>query len=160
MMYQMQFLSLSLPNLALLAAAGAACGYVAVQIGRSLLALRWPTAQGEIVDARAVRMSDGESTKVLGEVVTYRYHVGGQLYSNNRLRFGVEPTPMSIVPVGDGSYAASSVTARYPHGTPVRVYYNPRRPEDSVLHPTPNFRVWIILVVGLYAGYAALNGVL
>jgi hypothetical protein len=156
----MPHVSLSFPNLALLAVAGAACGYCLIQIGRSLLALRWPTAQGEIIDARAVRMSDGESNKVLGEVVTYRYHVAGQLYSNNRLRFGVEPTPTSIVPASDNPYATSSIAARYPRGKPVRVYYNPRQPENSVLHPTPNFRVWIILVAGLYAGYAALNGVL
>jgi hypothetical protein len=156
----MQHVPLSFPNVALLGAAGAACVYVAFQIGRSLLALRWPSAQGEIVDARVVLQNDNGGRKFFNEVVTYRYHVGGQPYSNNRVRFGFVPTPMSIVPTRESPYATSSLAARYPQGKSIRVYYNPRRPADSVLHRTPNLQVWLVLAAGLYAGYGALNGVL
>jgi hypothetical protein len=53
---------------------------------------------------------------------------------------------------------AAALTVRYPRGKSVRVYYNPRHPENSVLYPTPNLRVWIILAAGLYFGYAVVYG--
>ena len=153
-------MALSLPNLAVLAGAGLACGYAIIQIGRALLARRWPTVDGEIIDARVVRSGDGQN-RSLDRVVTYRYHVAGQRYTNNRVRFGLELTPNSMVPaLGTNPNVASPLTAGYPRGKPVRVYYNPRRPEDSVLYPTPNLRVWIILAAGLYFGHAGLHGAL
>jgi hypothetical protein len=152
--------ALSLPNAAVLAAAGVACGYAAIQIGRALLARRWPTVEGEIVDARVVRLND-ESVKGLDGFVTYRYHVGGQPYTNTRVRFGPQLTPTSIVPARDTtSILGASLAASYPRGKPVRVYYNPRRPEDSVLYPAPDLRVWVLLVAALSFGYAAVNGLL
>ncbi|MGH7615936.1 MAG: DUF3592 domain-containing protein [Gemmatimonadaceae bacterium] len=136
-----------------------ACAYALIQIARALLARRWPTVEGEIVDARMVHLSSGQAGSDLDRVVTYRYHVAGRPYSNNRVSFGLQPTPATIIPVhGTSASIDSPLTADYPRGKPVRVYYNPRRPEESVLHPTPNFRVWFILAGGLYAAYAAFHG--
>ena len=138
-----------------------ACGYGVSQIGRALLARRWPTVEGEIVDARVVRTGGDQSKDALDQIVTYRYQVAGQPYRNNRVRFGLQPTPNSMVPArGTSSSIGASLAASYPRGKPVRVHYNPRRPEDSVLYPAPNFRVWIMLVGGLFIGYAALHGAL
>lgn len=151
----------SLQNLAVLAAAGLGCVYAVIQIGRSLLARAWPTVEGEIVDARVVRINNDQNSRGLDRFVTYRYHVGGQSYSGNRVRFGLEPTPTSIVPaVGGGSNLGASLAAEYPRGKPVRVHYNPRRPEESVLYLTPNLRVWVILVAAIGFGLAAFNGAL
>ena len=101
----------------------------------------------------------GGGKNTLDWVVTYRYQVDGQRYSNNRVRFGLQVRPISIVPALDTNPDVVAVLAAgYPCGKPVRVYYNPRRPEDSVLHPTPNLGVWIILAAGLYFGYAAVHG--
>jgi Protein of unknown function (DUF3592) len=151
-------IALTLPNLAGLAGAGLACGYAAIQIGRALLARRWPTVEGEIADARVVRFGDGQRSNSVDSLVTYRYHVAGQSYSSNRVRFG-ELTPNSMVPARD-SYpnTAAALAARYPRGKPVRVYYNPRRPGESVLYPTPTLRVWVILAAGLYLAYAGIHG--
>ena len=152
---------MSLPNLAVLAGAGLACGYAVIQIGRALLARRWPTVEGEIVDARVVRTGGDQSKEALDQIVTYRYQVAGQPYTNNRVRFGLQPTPNSMVPArGANSIAGASLAASYPRGKPVRVHYNPRRPVDSVLYLTPNFRVWVMLVAGLAFGYAAVHGAL
>lgn len=155
----MPHIGLTLTNLAVLAAAVLACGYAVIQFGRALLARRWPTVEGEIVDARVVRLNDEPNNKGLDRIVTYRYRVAGQPYTNNRVRFGLQPAPNSMVPArGASSGGASALTADYPRGKAVRVHYNPRRPDDSVLHPAPNLRVWVILVAALCSGFAALHG--
>jgi hypothetical protein len=156
--YLLHHTVLSLPKPAVLAGAGLACGYAAIQIGRALLARRWPTVEGEIVDARMVRVGDGQRSTSVDSVVTYRYQVAGQPYSGNRVRFGLQLIPNSMVPALGNRSAAAALAHRYPRGKPVRVYYNPRRPEESVLYPTPNSRVWVILAAGLYFGYAAVHG--
>lgn len=108
-----------------------------------------------------VRITEGQRSSGLDRVVTYHYQVAGQPYSNNRVRFGLQPVPNSMVPaLGTTPNAVPAPTSGYPRGKSVRVYYNPRRPEDSVLHPTPNLRVWMILVAGLCLGYAAVTAAL
>lgn len=156
--YFLQHISLSLPEVAVLTSAGLACGYAGFQIGRALLARRWPTVEGEIIDARVVRTADDDSSRALERLVTYRYQVGGQPYRNNRVRFGPQPTPYSMVPAFHSNPTVAALAARYPRGKPVRVYYNPRRPEDSVLYLLPNLAVWVVLAAGLYLGYAAVHG--
>lgn len=152
---------MSLANLAALAGSGVACGYAVIEMGRALLARRWPTVQGEIIDARVVRLSGDETSKALDRVVTYRYQVAGKTYSNNRVQFGLQPAPSSIVPALDtGPHVSAALAAEYPRGKPVRVYYNPRRPENSVLYPAPNLRVWAVLAAGLYLAYFAFRGAL
>ena len=146
-----------LANLAVFAVAGLACSYAAIQFGRALLARRWPTIEGEIVDTRVVRRGGGQKSTSVESVVTYRYRVAGQPYCSNRVRFG-QLAPPSWVPALDSPGFATKTADRYPRGKPVRVYYNPRRPEVSVLYLTPDLRVWVILAAGLYLGYAAVHG--
>ncbi len=152
-------IALTLPNLAVLAVAALACGRALFQIGRALLARRWPTVEGEIVDARVVRFGDAGRGNSIESVVTYRYHVAGQPYSSNRVRFDLQPMPISMVPARNAyPNTAAALAVRYPSGKPVRVYYNPRRPDDSVLCLAPHFRVWALLAVGLFLGFAAIHG--
>jgi len=150
-------LSLSLPKPAVLAAAGLACSYAVLQFSRALLARRWPTVEGEIVDARIVESWGLNDRTYLESAVSYRYHVAGQPYSGNRVRLG-QLTPNSWIPARNVPYAAAALARRYPRGKQVRVYYNPRRPDHSVLYLTPDFRVWVILAAGLYLAYAAIHG--
>ena len=149
---------LALPNLAALAAAGLACGYAVIQIGRALLARRWPAVEGEIVDARLVNTgTDRVGEPYVGSLVSYRYHVAGQPYSNNRVRFG-QLTPNTWIPARSHQLAASTLAHQYRRGKPVRVFYNPRRPANSVLYLTPDFRVWVILALGIYLAFAGIHG--
>jgi len=149
---------LTLSNLAALAAAGLACGYAVVQFGWALLARRWPAVEGEIIDVRVVHTGTGRSGReYFRSLVSYRYHVAGQPYTNNRLRFG-QLTPNSWIPARNGPVPATDLAYRHRHGKPVRVYYNPRRPNDSVLYLMPDFRVWVILAAGVYFAFAAMHG--
>ena len=152
-----RFPLLSLPKPAVLAAAGLACGYAVIQFGRALLAQRWATVEGEIIDARIVHTTGRQGREYFESAVSYRYYVDGHPYSSNRLRFG-QLTPSSWIPVRNYPLAASSLARRYPRGKKISVYYNPRRPDDSVVYRTPDFRVWVILAVGLYLAFAAMHG--
>jgi hypothetical protein len=139
---------LSVPKPAVLGAAAWACGYAVIQFARALLARRWPTVEGEIVDARIVQSWGRNDREYLESAVRYRYDVAGQLYSSNRVRFG-QLTPNSWIPTRNFPLAAAALARRYPRGKQVRVYYNPRRPDRSILYLTPDFRVWVVLVAGL-----------
>jgi hypothetical protein len=75
--------------------------------------------------------------------VTYRYHVNGLPYRGEGTRFGsgaLSPT---------SEWAAAEAAKRHPPGTPERVYYNPKRPEVSVLEPGASFGTFVVLAAGL-----------
>jgi hypothetical protein len=146
---------------------GTVCGggalYALFQIGRSLSAQRWPSVEGEIASTRLVHRyeQDGDTDY---EYVAYRYEVDGKPYRNDRVRFGPQVVPSSIMPTVDpepnSPYAAAALARRYPRGTSVRVYYNPRDPADSTLHRAPSFAVWVILGVGVLFAWIFLRTLL
>ena len=129
-----------------------------VQAIRIAVALRWPTVDGEIVGAYLIQQ--GLDARGLHERVTYRYTVGGKLFVNDRVRFGPQPQRSSVVPAAGHPHPA--VAEQYPVGRRVRVRYNPRRPDDSVLFAQPNLPVFVILAataVSLFVGVRGVFGV-
>ena len=160
-MLSLRVASLSTSDLLVLVGAALACGYACIQVARALLASRWPTVEGEIAGTRLVRRYDGDAQSADYDYVAYRYQVNGQPYRNDRVRFGPQVTPQSVVPALDpepnSPRDTAALAARYPRGKPVRVYYNPRRPEESVLYPMPNLTVWVILAAGVMGAAAALH---
>ena len=142
-----------LPSLATFVGALAACGYAIFQLGRAALASRWPVVDGEIGGTRLVHRVDADGDSSDYDYVAYRYSVGGRPYRNDRVRFGPQVAPTSIVPEADpppsDAWAAADLARRHPRGQPVLVRYNPRRPQDSVLHAAPSASVWVILAVAL-----------
>jgi len=79
----------------------------------------WPSAQGLIGPAQVVRGSRGGSIPK----VTYAYVVDNHGYVGNRLQFGY---------VNGSAEWAESVVSSFPVG-PVKVYYSPSAPHESVL---------------------------
>ena len=152
-------IALPFANLTVLAVAGLACGYAVVQFCQAWFARRWPAVEGEIFDARVVVTGVDSRTgnDIVDSLVSYRYQVDGQSYSNNRVRFG-QLTPNSWLPARSHPLTASALRRQYPRGKPVRVHYNPRRPANSVLYLTPDFRVWLLLALGIYLAYAGVHG--
>ena len=142
-----------LAPLATFVGALAACAYAIVQVGRAVLASRWPVVDGEIGGTRLVHRMDADGHSADYDYVTYRYRVGDRPYRNDRVRFGPQIAPTSIGPAAhpppDNAWAAADLARRYPRGQAVRVRYNPRRPQDSVLHAAPSASVWVILAVAL-----------
>jgi len=143
-------------NLPLIAGGIAASSYSLYQLGRAVHATRWPSTDGEIAQTRIVNRPGDDGGPY--EYVAYRYRVHGQPFRNDRVRFGLPVVgPSSRIPGVDMSaHASGSVLVdRFPTGTSVRVYYNPLRPEDSVLNLVPDWTVWLLLAIGgacLYLG--------
>ena len=83
-------------------------------------AARWPQVSGTVVSA-SVQVSHNGTGRHETPIVLYRYRVGAQEFQGNRVRLK-----------RDGGRACDTV-ARYPAGSCVPVFYDPRNPAESAL---------------------------
>jgi hypothetical protein len=93
----------------------------------------WPSTPGKVVvsasELRQVKVLDSERES--GHKfeqrnfanIAYEYSVSGQKFSNNRVSVGEDL----------GNFQVAETIARYPAGSIVTVYYNPRHPREAVL---------------------------
>jgi uncharacterized protein DUF3592 len=116
------------------------------QLVRSARARNWPSVEGQIVRSQLV----GRHATI---TVRYRYRVNDRLYHNDVVRFGwaTASYPSTI--------RGLDATINHPDRLPLAatVFYNPVRPEDSVLNPAPHFMVWIGLIFGGLVAYIVLG---
>ena len=90
----------------------------------------WPSVSGQVLD-RGVKIDtdyddDGGSTTTYLPQITYEYQVNGMSYQSHRFAFGSTP--------GFGNRnKAEAFLAPYAQGGTVKVFYNPEKPEESVL---------------------------
>jgi hypothetical protein len=104
---------------------------------RSLWARRWPAAAGRVTETGVFQSTNGGYEPI----VRYEYEVAGTRLVGSRLTFG-------LVALRRSPAAAAKVLGLRPTDA-VTVYYDPRRPSDSVLRPAPTFTTFWFLVVGL-----------
>ena len=100
---------------------------------------QWPTTTGTVTLSTVEARSDSEGGTTYYPVVRYSYQVGGQIFQGSRIAPGMEV----------GGSGAGKVSARYPMGAQVPVYYDPQSPSDAVLEKKApaQFWVWFILVI-------------
>lgn len=126
-------------------------GLVAVGYVASVFDLRrraaavpcWPRAQGTIVTSR-VRVYRDRSLTWYQLEISYRYVVAGRPRRATCIRLGYDSRELVAA-------NAQAILERYPAGTAVTVYYNPRRPWEAALEPSAEG-----LAVGLRWVYALL----
>jgi len=96
---------------------------------KTLAALNWPSTEGRIVESAvdAKRLPGDRPNVRFAPRIAYEYSVDGRRYRSEHIAFGA--TSWSLAP-----QAARATVARYPSGRSVTVYYNPKRPEEAVLH--------------------------
>ncbi len=99
--------------------------------------LSWPETIGTVSESTIKQGSnvlgssdeDGESSPVFTAEISYSYQVGGAEYASKRVAFG-----------GSRSYSkresAEKEAVRYPEGTRLPVYYDPKNPKEAVLDRT------------------------
>jgi hypothetical protein len=111
---------------------------------RSLL---WPSTKGEMKESRMSvieETSDYPPYAVIHRTHTlemrYRYEVDGKAYEGFRLSFASQEVPEKRV---------AQVTKRYGKGSTPMVFYDPKRPELSVLEAGTGLWTCIALSVGL-----------
>ena len=119
----------------------------------------WPATSGEVIHSGVRRESsvdtDGDTSYSYYPDIQYRFQVGGQVYTGDKISFGMR--------TGYGrSSKAQEKANQYPAGTRVHVYYNPQKPTEAVLdRAAKNSTVVLVvggvfLLMGLCAGCGAL----
>lgn len=118
----------------------------------------WPTTEGIIITNRImgqkIEQYDGTFYTHFEVFLRYQYSVDGTTYSSNAINSTAAP-----------SYPAS-IADRYPSGSEVTVYYNPRDPSQAVLEPGlvdvfQAFDVFSVLTfaAGIYFIYLGILGI-
>ncbi|MET4070412.1 hypothetical protein ABID58_005217 [Bradyrhizobium sp. S3.2.6] len=108
----------------------------------------WPQVSGKVVtsvaEVREVRVSDDEredgyrmESRNFANV-TYEYSVSGRKLSCNRISIGEDL----------GNFQVAEKLAKYPAGSIVTVYYNPRHPDQAVLERDLPKGLWGCLGIG------------
>jgi hypothetical protein len=133
------------------------CGYAAVQTILMGIASRWPTVEGDVVQAYLTQT--GYDARGLQERVVYRYHVGGKAFLNDRVRFGPRARQASIVPAAGHPPGTTAVHEEFPPGRRVLVRYNPRQPQESVLYAQPNFAAVVVFIATAVCLFVGVRGV-
>jgi hypothetical protein len=122
----------------------------------------WPSTPGKVVisaaELRDVKVLDSEcesghkfEARNFANIV-YEYSVSGQKLSNNRVSIGEDR----------GNFQVAETIARYPAGSIVTVYYNPRHPREAVLERDLPKGLWgclgIATVIALTVVFGAAVG--
>lgn len=119
-------------------------------------AANWNTAQGEVLESTVERYQyssdDGTSTGYRARIM-YGYRVGGRDYVGERINFGstVHSSIKSL---------AENKAKKFPTGSKVQVFYNPKDPNDAALEKsTPAARLlYVIAGVMLAVGILVCAG--
>jgi hypothetical protein len=121
-------------------------------------ARNWPRAPGKVVtsvaEVREVRVSDSDREegyrleKRNFANVTYEYAVGGRKLRCNRISIGEDL----------GNFEVAEQLAKYPAGSIVTVYYNPRHPDQAVLERDLPKGLWGCLGIGTVVVLAIIFG--
>jgi hypothetical protein len=117
-------------------------GTSAWSLWRGLHALSWPATAGRVTDTGTFRSSGVVAGGGYEPTVRYEFAVGGAPYAGSRLTFG-------FVALRKSTEGAAELHGLKP-GVAVQVYYDPRRPSDSVLRPGPTFETFLVLAFGAF----------
>jgi hypothetical protein len=120
----------------------------ATQITRSVLAMNWPTTEGQVTGSTIVkRLNDDSKPSPVAAThypeVEYTYSVNNHKYVSRRITFG---DAFKLNP--------EKVVRRYPAGRRITVFYKPDNPSISVLEPGLQVESIEKLLLGLLIGTA------
>ena len=126
-----------------LSAIGAALAvFFVVAVWKKIALRSWLPAAATVVESEVYSMGGGKWRARFA----YEYEVGGRLYSSRRVAFYRSIT----------GHRAQEFVARHPVGSPAQVYYDPKRPAESVLNRSVP-ALWILplaaLACGAFAAY-------
>ena len=103
-------------------------------------AKKWPTTIGQVLFSEI--STSGLDVEVYKAVIKYKYQVQGKIYVSNRLSYGCDIAISSL------SYAQKKVK-QYFVGSTCTVYYNPHKPQISVLEISLKLPLFIVLFSGI-----------
>ena len=128
-----------------------------ISIRQYLIALEtydWPFVTGKITEAKIKRYvtTDNPESDISRQTyeasyipkIIYNYQVNGQEYTNNKIQYTSHSK--------DTKQEAKAVLDMFPDKNSVRIYYDPEKPEKSVLLQGGNNNLWIIGVIFIGLG--------
>lgn len=128
--------------------------YALRNYARAKASNNWASITGEIVriELWGKRKIDGKMVDSEHVRVVYKYCVNDETFSGNKAAFYTLHYPETL-----------EFVKRYPQGSIVPVFYNPKAPEESVilpgLHPQkPNSEIWLA-GIGVVISLAVLVGI-
>ena len=102
----------------------------------------WPTANGIITQSVVSHSTDSDGGDTYSPEVTYSYKVDNTNYINSTIKFG------------ENSYGnrgkAEEIAGNYHVGKKVTVYYDPEKPDHSVLEPGVSAGSYIVIGIGVF----------
>ena len=101
---------------------------------------KWPITIGQVLSSEI--SASGIDAEVYKAIVKYKYQVQGKVYVSNRLSYGCGIAISSL------SYARKKVKRYFPSST-CTVYYNPHKPQISVLETSLNLPLLFLLFGGI-----------
>jgi hypothetical protein len=121
-------------------------------------ARNWPQAPGKVVisvaEVREIRVSDSDREEGFRlekrnfANVTYEYALGSHKLRCNRISIGEDL----------GNFEVAEKLAKYPTGSIVTVYYNPRHPDQAVLERDLPKGLWGCLGIGTVIAFGIVFG--
>ncbi|MFX1299270.1 MAG: DUF3592 domain-containing protein, partial [Promethearchaeota archaeon] len=121
----------------------------------------WPYVEGEIKKLWVYRGGDTEHGQSGYEVdITYAYHFEGQDYINHQIKLDFVHGAHTYVP----KIFAMMKLERYEEGKKIKVFYNPRNPNESILEHGLRpftFILMFLVAIGLFFfGWLAIPAIL
>lgn len=117
-----------------------------LMLRRARASRRWPSVEGRVLASGIAesgpsgRLGSGGHGRTATLRVSYAYEVDGSPFQSSRVSFHDAVTKSPAY--------ARSIAERYPAGSPVRVYYDPSRPDQAVLDRTAGCAAYLFLFVG------------
>ncbi len=125
--------------------------FLGIQAWKNAEASRsWPSVQGKVISSEVTTRhshssgSHGGTSTTYGAEIIYQYSYQGQEYRSNK--GGMMRSSSS-----EYSFADRTVR-RYPPGTPVKVFVDPKKPSESLLTPGAGWGEPAMIVMGLIFG--------
>lgn len=118
----------------------------------------WPTTMGEVTRSAVDASGDFDGNRRYHSRIKYAYEVDavvdGQPENDYFIgtRFSIDP-----IPPADSRALADAKLDPYPKGALVEIYYNPTRPQRSMLEPNFSFAYLMMPAVGLLCLGAAIG---
>ena len=125
---------------ALYCAGGWLCASAIINMRRSHRAQHWSSCYGRIIESGTEIISETEDHISTRPLIRYEYRIDGTTYKSQHCWFGQS---ISIPALNN------SLLKRFSQGKQVIVYYNPRRPEESVLLRGVTLHSTLLLIISI-----------
>jgi hypothetical protein len=109
----------------------------------------WPVTDGVIISGKSEYHANPSAVNGYIPNIEYRYKVNDKNYTSTRINFSLNES------AGNKANAAN-ILNKYRNGSEVKVYYNPNKPEQSVIE-TGNNNVHFFLTMTL--GVVCIGGI-